>query len=295
MTAAWITCTCTVRESDVAQTEAVFEQAGAAAVTCTAADDVPLVVDKLDGEQPLWPVCNVTGLFAAGTGHGGLESRFSTAGVSPLKLWIDELADRQWQSVWREHFEPRLFGGCLCVCPTWREPVTGCDHVIRIDPGMAFGTGNHATTALCLEWIATPGAVSGCRVLDYGCGSGILALAAATLGAASVEAIDIDAQALVVCERNAALNQQQVVVSADPALLRPGAYDLIVANILLEPLLGLAGRFGRLLAPGGRIVLSGVLAEQVPDLLAAYAGAFKMDEQRQTDGWALVAGTLNDF
>ncbi len=287
----WVTCTCTVREADVAAAEAVFESAGALAVTCTAAGDSTLLVDELDGRTPLWPVCDVSGMFDVAAMPAEPERLFSDAGLSVLAVRTHELAGQQWQSVWRDHFEPQLYGGRLCICPSWREPLPGSEHVIRIDPGMAFGTGNHATTALCLEWIASDEDIAGSRVLDYGCGSGILALAAAACGAAVVHACDIDDAALAICRHNVALNEFDAgtaVAMSDPG---PGAYDLIVANILLEPLVALVTRFHTLLAPGGRIVLSGILAAQAPDLLAAYAGAFNMTAPLQREEWALIAGT----
>jgi ribosomal protein L11 methyltransferase len=287
----WITCTCTVPETDVAAVEAVFENAGAQALTCTAAADTALLVDELDGRTPLWPVCDVTGLFDPATMPAEPERLFSDAGLTVLNVRTGELDEQQWQSVWRDHFEPRLFGGRLCICPSWREPLAGSERVIRIDPGMAFGTGNHATTALCLEWIACDSKIAGSRVLDYGCGSGILALAAAARGAVSVHACDIDAQAMSVCRHNIALNAFTAVAVVPMSEIDTGAYDLIVANILLEPLTALVARFHALLAPGGRIVLSGILAAQAPDLLAAYAGAFTMEPSVQCEEWALIAGT----
>ncbi len=287
----WVTCTCTVREADVAAAEAVFETAGALAITCAAAGDTALLVDELDGRTPLWPVCDVTGMFDAAGMPAEPERLFSNAGLSVLAVRTRELAEQQWQSVWRDHFEPQLYGGRLCICPSWREALPGSEQVIRIDPGMAFGTGNHATTALCLEWIASAEDIAGRRVLDYGCGSGILALAAAARGAACVHACDIDDAALAVCRHNIALNEFEAVAAvamSDPA---NGEYDLIVANILLEPLVALVARFHALLAPGGRIVLSGILGAQTPELLAAYTGAFNMTAPHQREEWALIAGT----
>ena len=290
MSDGWITCTCTVLENDVAAVEAVFENAGAQALTCTAAATTALLVDELDGRTPLWPVCDVTGMFDPATMPAEPERLFSDAGLTVLNVRTSELDEQQWQSVWRDHFEPQLFGGCLCICPSWREPLAGSEHVISIDPGMAFGTGNHATTALCLEWIANDREIVGRRVLDYGCGSGILALAAAACGASTVHACDIDEQALSVCRHNIGLNKFPAVAVVPLPDRQSGGYDLIVANILLEPLIALVERFHGLLAPGGRIVLSGILAAQVPDLLAAYAGAFTMEAPLQREEWALIAG-----
>lgn len=290
MATAWVNYTCTARESDVPRIEACLEAAGAAAVSCSAAEDVALLVDELDGTHPLWPVCEVSGLFPAGTDFGLLETLFSEAAIAPLGSHIDKLPERQWQHAWREQFKPQVYGGRICICPTWCEPPDGSDIVIRLDPGMAFGTGNHATTAMCLDWLARNGTVAGARFLDYGCGSGILALAAAKLGAREVTAVDIDSEALQVCRANAAANGLDDIRVIDPARLDTQRFDIIVANILLEPLLGLAPRFAQLLVPGGHLVLSGILIEQTPTLLAAYAAPFKMTHEQHLGEWALVAG-----
>ena len=173
------------------------------------------------------------------------------------------------------------------------KPPASAKFVVRIDPGMAFGTGRHATTAMCLEWLSASDALAGAKVLDYGCGSGILAIAAAKLGAAAVVAVDIDPSALCVCRDNVELNSLEQIVVADPAILGEQRFDLIVANILLNPLNALAGQFAALLAPGGRIVLSGILRAQAGRLLAAYSSKFKIRTRRQLEEWALLAGVLD--
>lgn len=293
MSEVWLTYHCRVRETDVAAVEACLEEAGAAALTCTAAEDALLVVDELDGEHPLWPVCDVSGLFEIDTDFAGLERSFSDSAVVPVQVWTTTLRDRNWQESWRDQFKPQRFGG-LWICPTWARAPAGPEPVVRIDPGMAFGTGNHATTAMCLDWLAESGVVAGATVLDYGCGSGILALAAAKLGAADVTAVDIDPAALVVCRDNVRLNAVADIKVLAPEALGTQRYDLVVANILLEPLALLAERFAALVVSGGSIVLSGILREQSERLLAAYAGPFKMQTQRQLGEWALLAGVRED-
>lgn len=293
MTDSWLTYHCRVRETDVAKVEDCFEQAGALAISFTAGEADRLVFDLLDDTRPLWSVCEVTGLFNADANLDSIEKLFSNSAVIPLHGRVTTLQDRNWQDSYRQQFQPQKFGNNLYVCPTLEAVPDGVEHVIRLDPGMAFGTGNHATTALCLEWLAGSDAVAGATVLDYGCGSGILSIAAAKLGAAQVTAIDIDSVALEVSQDNASLNGLANLITTDPATICGRRYDVIVANILLEPLVALAPNFAQHLVPGGQIVLSGILRGQITDLLAAYTGAFKIQTQRQLEEWALVAGVLD--
>ncbi len=293
MPESWLTYSCRVRETDVATAEACLEAAGALSVSCADGNSEHLIADEMDGALPLWPVCEVTGMFAADAKIDDIEMAFKASNVIPLQARIKTLDDQNWHESWRDQFRPQRFGEDLWVCPTWTEPPAGAALVVRIDPGMAFGTGNHATTALCLEWLSMSATVAGAKVLDYGCGSGIIGIAAAKLGAAEVTAVDIDGAALQVCQDNAVLNGLQNVMIGAPGIIDGHHYDVIVANILLEPLVRLADQLTGHLAPGGQIVLSGILVEQSPALLAAYAGKYKMQAPRRRGDWALVAGTLN--
>ena len=293
MTESWLTYRCHVREDDVATVEACLEEAGALSVSCTAAKPDRLVVDLVDGARPLWSVCEVSGLFGSDSTLNDIEKIFSERRVAPLQTTITALHNRNWHESWRDQFHPQLFGERLWVCPTWEDVPDAAALIVQIDPGMAFGTGNHATTALCLEWLSMSDAVKGARVLDYGCGSGILSIAAAKLGAVDVTAIDIDDSALEVCRENVSLNGLTNISIGDPATIDGNRYDLIVANILLEPLVQLADHFRQHLLPGGQIVLSGILSEQTPSLLAACAGKYNMQAPRQRGEWALLGGVLN--
>lgn len=293
MTDSWLTYHCRVREADVAKVEACLEEAGALSVSCAAAEEDHLVVDLVDGVQPLWPVCEVSGMFASDANLEGVERLFSGCRVIPLQARITTLHDRNWDELWRDQFHPQRFGKKLWICPTWTDLPDDANLVVRIDPGMAFGTGNHETTALCLEWLSTSDVVAGATVLDYGCGSGILSLAAAKLGAAEVTAIDVDDTALKVCHDNASLNGLSNILIGDPSTINGRRYDVIVANILLEPLVQLADHLTQHLSIGGQIVLSGILSEQIARLLAAYSGKYKMQTPRLLGEWALLAGVLN--
>jgi ribosomal protein L11 methyltransferase len=290
MTDIWISYTCSVREAEVPRAEACLEAAGAQAVTCAAAGERALIVDELDGAYPLWPVCDVSGLFETSANFAELERLFSAAAIIPLHARTENLLDQDWQHTWRDQFTPQIFGERICICPSWCDAPDPCEIIINLDPGMAFGTGNHATTSMCLEWLARSDSIANARVLDYGCGSGILALAAAKLGARAVRAVDIDADALQVCRDNAHANGLAEIEITGVHAVAGEIYDIILANILLEPLLGLSEHFAELLSPHGTIVLSGILVDQVDRLLAGYAGTFKMIHQQHLGDWALVAG-----
>lgn len=203
---------------------------------------------------------------------------------------IELLQACNWTEKYKEDFGVMVFAGALCICPTWIDPPARYRHVISMDPGLAFGTGKHPTTSLCLEWLASHG-LSGTTVIDYGCGSGVLALAAARLGADRVYAIDIDPQAVTAARNNAARNRLEDKISITTAtdVVLPVA-DILVANILLTPLLEFALKFSMLVKPGGDIVLSGILANQAEECLASYSQWFKMSEPLFLDEWAILHG-----
>lgn len=274
--------------------EMCLQEAGALSVSCAAGANEGIVVEKLEGLLPLWPVCRVSGLFAPEVKPESIEKVFDAHGVLPLQAGITKVPARNWHDLWRDQFSPQRFGDELWVCPTWRKPPKDAKSVVLIDPGMAFGTGNHETTALCLEWISMCEAVVGATVLDYGCGSGIIGLAAAKLGAAEVTAVDIDDAARKVCQHNAILNGLSNTIIGDPSIANGHRYDIVVANILLEPLVQLSDHLSRLTYPGGHIVLSGILVEQIPTLLAAYSGKYNMEPCKRDGDWALLTGTLHD-
>jgi len=198
------------------------------------------------------------------------------------------LADRDWVRLTQAQFGPTEIAPGFWIVPTWHEPPADAARVIRLDPGMAFGTGTHPTTRLCLRWLerCTP---AGARVLDYGCGSGILAIGAARCGARSVDAVDIDPQALEATRINAAANGVSLarIGGAEAA---SGAYDVVVANILAAPLKVLAPLLCAHVADGGRLAIAGLLERQVTELQAAYAPWLNLDLGDVEDGWALLVG-----
>jgi ribosomal protein L11 methyltransferase len=193
-----------------------------------------------------------------------------------------------------DDFKPQQFGNRLWICPTWATPPEPYAVNLMLDPGLAFGTGTHPTTALCLTWLEANAAFLQERtVIDYGCGSGILAIAALKLGATHLYAVDIDEQALTATKNNIKTNNidsQQITITTPEALNT--ATDLLLANILLAPLMTLKERFLSLLKPRGFLVVSGILEEQAPHLIQAYDATFTLSNQFNKDGWSLLVFEL---
>jgi len=252
--------------------EAALEAAGAVSVTLLDAEDQP-VLEPAPGQTPLWPHVQVTGLFDDADGATALQDQLRTALGPALRdaIRIEPLADQVWERTWLDHFHPMRFGRRLWVVPGGQTAELGTgDVAVELDPGLAFGTGTHPTTALCLEWLDGLD-LAGQRVIDVGCGSGILAIAALRLGAAHAVAIDHDPQAVLATRENAARNgvaERLTVLGADSP--SPPSADVVVANILAGTLIELAPRITALVAPGGRLALSGILADQAEGVLAAY-------------------------
>jgi ribosomal protein L11 methyltransferase len=271
---------------------AFFEQQGALSVTFVDAADQPLF-EPAPGTTPLWSATRITALFDADVDRGalkrGLAAQFG-AGVA-ARLTAETLADQDWERVWLEQFRPMRFGARLWVCPAGQvPPVDGETVIIDLDPGLAFGTGTHPTTALCLEWLDRHPPERR-AVLDYGCGSGILAIAALKLGAQTVWAVDIDEQALWSSGENAARNGVDArLKTALPQQLPDQTFDLLLANILANPLMALAPQLAARVRAGGELVLSGILKDQAAAVSAAYQRWFIMGEVVERDGWVRLHG-----
>jgi ribosomal protein L11 methyltransferase len=294
----WVSVTIAVPAALVEPLEAGFEEWGAAAVTASDAGDVPILEPAPDA-QPLWPDVRLEALFASDADvdaiRGALLQWFMDHGRHMPEPEIAMIADQDWSSTWREGLEPQRYHDRLVVVSrdlSW--PADDRVAVLRLDPGLAFGTGTHPTTALCLEWLAAA-ELEGLDVIDYGCGSGILGIAAILLGAASVIAVDHDPQALAATRDNAAFNgiAASQCVTHTPATLPAdlGGRDLVVANILSRPLVALAPRLTRMLERGGRMLLSGILEDQLATVLAAYPDV-RFGAAAVRDGWVCVAGTV---
>ncbi len=285
----WIQAHLTVARDAAAAAEAGFERLGALSITLADADDDPML-EPPPGATPLWRRTRVTGLFPADRDPQAL-ARHIRETLPAGELAIERLEDRPWARAWLDHFRPMRFGHRLWIQPGNAERPTAKDAVVvELDPGLAFGTGTHPTTALCLEWL--DGAdLQGRRVIDYGCGSGILGIAALRLGAAEVTAVDHDPQALRATRDNAARNGVSERLRTHlPEDATPPAAELVVANILANVLESLAPRLSGLVATGGDLVLSGILEDQAPAVQAAYA-AFDFHPPRMREGWALLHGT----
>jgi ribosomal protein L11 methyltransferase len=281
-----------ILDTDHAHTGALseaLEQAGAVAVTLEDAADQPLF-EPGPGETPLWNDVRVVGLFAADIDPDTLQDKLTRSlDVQTLNtLRIEPLEDRDWSRAWMDRFQPMRFGERVWIVPSWCDAPEPDAINIALDPGMAFGTGTHPTTALCLEWLDAA-AVSGKRVLDYGCGSGILAIAAAKLGAAEVWAIDNDPQALLATQDNAERNAVRVHTGL-PADTPQEAFDIVIANILAGPLVELAPVLTARLGQGGQLVLSGLLPEQADAITQAYVPRCVLDQRVERDGWMRLSG-----
>lgn len=275
--------------------EDLLLEAGCAAVTFQDAEDNPIFEPDL-GTTPLWQSTVVTGLFSA---EHDLESTLAYIRTE-LSSRLDDhqpipdvsaeiLEDKDWERAWMDTYHPMRFGQRLWVCPSWRDAPDPAAVNLLLDPGLAFGTGTHPTTALCLEWLDAQ-ALEGLSVIDYGCGSGILGIAALLLGAESVVAVDIDQQALTATLDNLSRNQlsNNKLTVYLPEQVPPLQSDLLIANILAGPLVQLQPVFAALLRPGGKLLLSGLLQHQASEIQAAYAESFIVDEPVEKDNWIRI-------
>lgn len=269
--------------------EACFA-AGALSISYTDRRDDP-ILEPAPGEFRLWPATRLEALFPAELAAPRLLTELGAAlGIDAARLAVRSVADRAWEREWLRDFHPIRCGSRLWICPSHAEVTEPGAVVVRLDPGLAFGTGTHPTTRLCLEWLdAHPGPVQ--RLIDYGCGSGILAIAALRLGAGAAEAFDIDPQALVATRDNALANgvEGRLGIRDSAAAIAPGA-DLLLANILSGPLRELAPAFAALLAPGGRLVLAGLLDEQAAELIEAYRPWIALQCWASREGWTCLEG-----
>ncbi|PZP26339.1 50S ribosomal protein L11 methyltransferase [Pseudomonas kuykendallii] len=267
-------------------------EAGAVSVTFIDAEDQPIFEPDL-GTTPLWKHTHLLALFEADTDESDLLGRLMllTGGALP-EHHFERIEDQDWERSWMDNFQPMRFGRRLWIVPSWHAAPEPDAVNLLLDPGLAFGTGTHPTTALCLEWLDGED-LAGRSVLDFGCGSGILAIAALLLGAGRAVGTDIDPQALEASRDNAGRNgiaAERLPLYLPEALPREPA-EVVVANILAGPLVALAPQIIALVQPGGRLALSGILAEQAEDVRAAYAAEFDLEPTAEKDGWVRISGT----
>ena len=292
--AAWQELHCTARKDQVESLEDWFFEAGALSVTLEDHADQPLL-EPGPGETPLWDRVQVTALFA---GDQDLQPVLATVPaelVTEAPQSIVPVADREWTRVWEDQFQPMQMGKRLWICPSWTPPPEADAINLLLDPGLAFGTGTHPTTAMCLRALDAA-SLEDTRIVDYGCGSGILGIAAALLGAQQVLGIDNDPQAITASLDNAMRNE--VPTSQFSAHL-PAASELdnwrysadwVVANILAGPLIELEPILTSMMAPKGRLLLAGLLAEQAEQIIATYASKVKLAIADRQEEWVLLAG-----
>jgi ribosomal protein L11 methyltransferase len=282
----------TVPGNQVESIEDFLLELGALSTSLEDAGDHALL-EPLPGETPVWPEAVVSGLFGDDTDAAILTLALAARlDIDPGRVTREDVEERDWVRAWMDDFRPMRFGERLWIVPTGYEPPDPGAVNLLLDPGLAFGTGTHPTTALCLEWLDAHLPVHA-NVIDYGCGSGVLAIAALRLGARHCIGVDLDPQALVATRDNARRNgipDEQLPVCL-PEGLEAEPADLVMANILSGPLVELAPVLGRLVRPGGRLILSGLLAEQTNTVAAAYRDTFSIEPPTLREEWALLAGT----
>ena len=281
------------------QLEDLLMEMGADAVSMEDAADQPLY-EPDPGTTPLWSQTTVTGLFDSNRDIEQLCADVRDAWHQRTQQALPEIEvtlveDKDWERAWMDDFQPLKFGERLWIVPSWHDaPDPGAANLM-LDPGLAFGTGTHPTTALCLEWLDGQD-VQGKQVIDYGCGSGILGLAALLLGADHVIGVDTDPQALEASRENARRNgvDESKLDLFLPENEPDTQADVMLANILAQPLIGLAPHLAARTRKGGHLVLSGILSHQAREVMAAYEPWFVMDEPEQREEWIRLTGRRND-
>jgi ribosomal protein L11 methyltransferase len=285
----WLQLTLTIERSQAPAAELLFEGLGALSITYADAEDQPLL-EPAPGETPLWQQTRITALFEGDTDPAPLRERLQAALPAPVFQSLEQttLDDQVWERVWLNDFQPMRFGRRLWVCPDGQRPDDPRAVAIDLDPGLAFGTGTHPTTALCLQWLDGTD-LARKTVLDFGCGSGVLGIAAARLGASRVVALDHDPQAIEATLANAEKNGVSDRIAALPA----GAgteerFDIVLANILAGTLTELAPLIGERVTRGGQLLLSGILTDQAQTVIDAYGSTFRFEPVVEKDGWVLL-------
>jgi ribosomal protein L11 methyltransferase len=294
----WLELSLTLHAAQQAGVEAALEDLGALSITLADADaDTPderAIFEPGVGETPLWNDVVLQALFTADVDRAGLVHALAdlVPELAPDRIAFREVADQDWTRAWMDQFQPMRFGRRLWIYPWNTEPAADDEDaiIVRLDPGLAFGTGTHPTTALCLEWLDAAD-LTGKTVIDYGCGSGVLAIAAVKLGAARVIAVDNDEQALLATRDNAERNGIADKVDLyTPEALPAVPADALVANILAGPLHDLAPLFAQLLNPGAAIALSGILCGQESELLSRYGEWFDQLSADARADWIRIKG-----
>ncbi|MDV2394251.1 50S ribosomal protein L11 methyltransferase [Vibrio cholerae] len=270
----------------------LMEETGAVSVTFLDAKDTP-VFEPLPGETRLWGDTDVVALYEADMETSLILKQIKASNMlaEGFAHKVEQVEDKDWEREWMDNFHPMQFGRRLWICPSWREVPDPQAVNVMLDPGLAFGTGTHPTTALCLEWLDNLD-LSGKTVIDFGCGSGILAIAAIKLGAAKVIGIDIDPQALLASKDNAARNgvEDQIEVYLPKDQPEGLVADVVVANILAGPLRELSPIIKGLLKPGGQLAMSGILDTQAESVAEFYRDDLELDPIAEKSEWCRISG-----
>ncbi|MCF7355297.1 50S ribosomal protein L11 methyltransferase [Vibrio sp. CK2-1] len=270
----------------------LMEETGALSVTFLDAKDTP-VFEPLPGETRLWGETDILALYDAEIDTQLVLNQIKGSQMlsDDFAYKIEQIEDKDWEREWMDNFHPMQFGKRLWICPSWREIPDPSAVNVMLDPGLAFGTGTHPTTSVCLEWLEGLD-LEGKTVIDFGCGSGILAIAAIKLGAAKVIGIDIDPQAILAsrdnAERNGVADQLELFLPQD----QPEGLiaDVVVANILAGPLRELSGVITSLVKPSGLLAMSGVLDSQAADVATYYQDTFELDPIIEQQEWCRISG-----
>ena len=284
----WLQLQINSSHDGAAEIEAILFEAGSLSVTLQDNANQPLFEPKL-GQTPLWEKTRVTGLFDAGIDMVSLMATYPQLAAGKIEI----VEDRDWEREWMANYKVMSFGKRLCICPSWLTPPDSSAVNLMLDPGLAFGTGTHSTTRLCLEWLDQQD-LEGATVVDYGCGSGILSVAALMLGASKVLSIDNDPQALLATRENIKRNK---IAPSRLQILLPNQIpeniqaDVVIANILADPLCELSAILLRLLRPAGQLVLSGILEHQQHLVAERYRPAINFSLAVQHEDWIRMQGT----
>ena len=298
----WLQIHITVEQAQVDFTETLLSSLGAVSVTLDDAENQDLL-EPLPGETPLWNKVIVTGIYA--------QEDDETIDVAALETFIrtqlptepmrsEFLEDQEWERTWMDAYEPIQIAEKYWIVPEWMEAPEADAVNIKLDPGLAFGTGNHASTFLCLQWLGKTD-VKDKIVIDYGCGSGILGVAALLLGAKKVYATDIDPQAVLATQQNAELNGvlENLYVGLPEEFnteFKDKQADILVANILAGPLMSLTEEFSTLIKSEGEFALAGVIEEQVADVSSVYSEFFDIVEvEKRDETWCRISGSRKEF
>lgn len=287
----WLQVRLAIQPEQAEHWEDTLLELGAVSVTFMDGEDQPIYEPDL-GTTPLWSHTHLLALFEDNVDAQALAQHIKLlGGENTPELDIERIEDQDWERSWMDNFHPMRFGQRLWIVPSWHAAPEPEAVNLLLDPGLAFGTGTHPTTALCLEWLdGQP--LDDCNVLDFGCGSGILAIAAKLLGAKQLTCTDIDVQALEATRDNANRN---AIAAEDMLVYLPEdmpqqQFDVVLANILAGPLVSLAPQLIAYTRSGGRLALSGILAEQAQEVRDAYSDAFVLEPTAEKDGWVCISG-----